>query len=97
VGLPIQGDYDARGPVYQRRVEHCRRICAEARLSRDSGCTAHEPGRTRTARAEVDSQYDVRVEYGNQFVEVAAAGCQKEGVDHRSLTGGVKGPGFPRL
>jgi hypothetical protein len=67
-------------------MEKRRRIGTEARLSSDSRCTVHDPGRTRTARAEVDSQDHVGVEQGDQCVEVTTAGCQKEGVDHRALT-----------
>ena len=54
-----------------------------------ASCAANDPGRSRAARAEVDSQDDVGVEHGDQCVEVTTASCQEEGIDHRTLTGEV--------
>jgi len=89
VWLPIQRDDDARRPIYQRRMEQCRRIGTEARLPSDSRCAANNRGRGRAARAEVGSQDDVGVEQGDQGVEVTTSGCQKEGIDYRALTSEV--------
>jgi hypothetical protein len=89
VGLPIQRDDGARGPVYQHRKEQRRRFGTEARLSSDRGCTTHDPGRSRTARAEVGSQDNLGVEQGDQCDEVTTAGCQEEGINDRALTSEV--------
>jgi hypothetical protein len=89
VRLPIERDDDTGGTVDQRRKEHCRRIGAEARLASDSRCTADDDGRSRAAGPEVGSQDDVRVEHGDQGVEVTTAGCQEEGVNNRALTSDV--------
>ena len=58
----------------------CRATAAAPRMVMDA---------CRAARAEVDSQDNVGVEDGDQCVEVTTAGCQKECVDHRALTGEV--------
>jgi hypothetical protein len=89
VRLPIERDDDTGGTVDQRWNEHRRRIGAEARLTSDSRCTADDDGRSSAAGPEVGPQHDVRVEYGDQRIEVTAASCQEEGVDNRALTNEV--------
>jgi AhpD family alkylhydroperoxidase len=71
-------------------MELRRRIGAQARLPGDGGCAVDDSGSGRTARASVGSKNDVGVEQGDQRVEVAAAGCQEKGVDHRALTSDVR-------
>ena len=97
VRLPIERDDDSGGTVDQRRKEHRRRIGTEARLSSDSNCAANDRGRSRAARAEIDSQDDVWVEHGDQCVKVTTASCQEEGIDDRALTSevGIRDIGAP--
>ena len=89
VRLSIERDDDTGGTVDQRWNEHRSRIGAEARLTSDSRRTADDDGRSSAARAEVGPQHDVRVQHGDQRVEVTTASCQEEGVDNCTLTSEV--------
>src|SRR5579864_6216043 len=51
-------------------------------MNHHGGCWTTRPG--------VDSQHDVRVEHGDQRVEIATSGGQKEGVDHVSLASEIR-------
>ena len=65
------GDYHSRRAVHERGMEHSGRARAETRLARD-GCRAVDHrGRCGPPSAEVGAQYDVRVEYRDEGVEVA--------------------------
>jgi hypothetical protein len=89
VRLAVERDDDTGRTVDQRRKEHRGRIGTEARLPSHSCCTVNDHGRSGAARPEVGSQYDARVEHGDQCVEVATSSCQEEGVDNCALTSEV--------
>jgi len=85
----VRRHHDAGNAVHQSRAHERRKLREGQRLPGHGRCTTHHVGDGRTQDAAVRADHDVRIQHGDQRLEVASSGCGEERVDHPALAGEV--------
>ena len=88
-GWPPLHDEETRGAVDEHRPGEARQGREKAGRGDYLRCAADQPGRAQRAGARVGAEHHVRVEDGQQALEVLPARGGQEGGGHRALPGGI--------